>query len=216
MDNKLTNHLVYFDVTDECNLTCKICMYKDKHTDVPLHLKLNDYSRKNVSNIINHDDTGLVVLSGEGEPSKNFDCINEILDLSTGNNSFQIITNGGWDVAIQDYLSTLEQKSLDKNDYYSIRLSIDPFHISQIDMRNYVDFFKYHLNSNSNKVSIAVRGLLEYKNATRTHIYKILSTIDNSPLILSSLTSIKCTDPYTKSNSFDKMIFFINSSCKGE
>ena len=87
----LNNHLLYLDVTNQCNLNSDFCMYKTERKKNPLNLKLDELSKQNISNIMNNSKTERIIISGEGEPFNNFKVMMEILNLSKGNKKIQLI-----------------------------------------------------------------------------------------------------------------------------
>ena len=45
---KLTDHLLYIDITQICGIGCSFCMYSDKHKG-GVNLTLTEKSKKNLS-----------------------------------------------------------------------------------------------------------------------------------------------------------------------
>lgn len=164
----LDNHLLYIDVTNHCSLNCEFCMYKEERKKSPLNLKLNNFSKENLSRIINDLSTERVIISGEGEPFNNEETVFEILNLSLGNKKVQILTNGLWilDNHNEEIFARLNSLLEGKKDKYQIRISCDSFHIKRIGKKNYkkiVEKVIKKLKNEENKIEICFRGLLEEK-----------------------------------------------------
>ena len=49
---KLTDHLLYIDITQICGIGCSFCMYSDKHKG-GVNLTLTEKSKKNLKGLIN-------------------------------------------------------------------------------------------------------------------------------------------------------------------
>lgn len=172
----LENHLLYIDVTNQCNLNCNFCMYKIERKSTPLNLELNYSSKKNISKIINDPTTERLILSGEGEPFNNLKAIIDILYLSGGNKRIQIITNGLWILSKKSdkIISQLNKLSILKKDKYQIRISCDSFHIKKIGESNYKKIIEKIINGikDNEKIDICFRSIIEEKN-------EILKTFKN-------------------------------------
>ena len=163
----LSNHLLYIDITNSCNLNCKFCMYREERMKNLLNLKLNPKSKKKISDILNYDKTERLIISGEGEPFNNIDTIFDILNLSKGKRKIQIISNGVWLLSkkADEILEKLNQISRNKKDEYQMRISCDSFHIEMMGIKNYkkiIDKIINYIEKGTN-IQMCFRGLLEEK-----------------------------------------------------
>ncbi|MFH1506520.1 MAG: hypothetical protein ABIE94_06060 [archaeon] len=180
---KLADHLIYLDITNTCNLNCAFCMYKDKRKLKKSELNLNMKARKNISNLINHLDTSHIIISAEGEPFNNEKTMIDILSLSNGSNYFQIITNGGWiDDGFEKKMLFFNNLASSRNDKYSLRLSIDSFHLEKMSKEKYAIFFKHAQNASKKftNISFAIRSILDDKEMIREFISNILHDLNIS------------------------------------
>ena len=66
---KLTDHLLYIDITQICGIGCSFCMYSDKHKG-GVNLTLTEKSKKNLKGLIN--DNAVKRISISGQFSKDF------------------------------------------------------------------------------------------------------------------------------------------------
>ena len=64
-----SDHTIYFDITQRCNIGCDFCMYANKRTGI--ELKLNQTGKDNIRNIFQRKDIKCISISGEGEPLNN-------------------------------------------------------------------------------------------------------------------------------------------------
>jgi len=165
---KLNNHLLYVDITNKCNLNCEFCMYKEERKRNPIDLKLNKKAKITISNILNQPETERLIISGEGEPFNNINCIYDILKLSKGNKKIQIITNGLWLISdnSKKILNRLDNLQDENNDKYQIRISFDTFHIKRIGKENYKKIIQkiIQYREESGYIEICFRGILEEKD----------------------------------------------------
>lgn len=69
---KLTDHLLYIDITQICGIGCSFCMYSDKHKG-GINLVLTEKSENNLKGLINHNSVKRISISGEGEPLNNIE-----------------------------------------------------------------------------------------------------------------------------------------------
>jgi organic radical activating enzyme len=143
-------------------------MYTLERKSILQNLKLNNFSKENLSKIINNPSTERVIISGIGEPFNNKETIFEILKLSRGNKKIQILTNGLW--ILGDYEKEIFNKLnyflKEKKDKYQIRISCDSFHIKQIGKNDYVKIIEKVINqirNKENQVEVCFRGILEEK-----------------------------------------------------
>jgi len=158
----LNDHLLYIDVTNQCELDCAFCMYKKERLQNPQNLNLNINAKQNLSNLINDPETGYIIISGEGEPINNLQTIYDILELSSGNNKFQIISNGIWiHERGENILSTLNNMAKIKKDKYAIRLSLDSHHYPQVNLLNYKSFFMFALENEFPCIEFSLRSVKE-------------------------------------------------------
>ncbi len=173
---KRTEHLLYIDITNDCTIGCDMCMYREEHKKPVINLEFDQRSASVVAGLINHEDLDHTVLSGKGEPFRNEGTIMALLNLSRGNKDFHILTNGAW--SAEQKLGILEKMAEEKNDQYTIRLSIDPFHIAKVARRYYVDIISYFIVHPSRHLSLAIRSLVEEKTRSRKLIESIFEDID--------------------------------------
>jgi len=190
----LNNHLLYIDITNQCNLNCDFCMYKEERKKNLINLKLNDFSKNNLSNILNHPETERLIISGEGEPFNNFQSIIEILKLSKGNKNIQMISNGLWLISnnsgeILKKLNTLKNK---KNDKYQIRISCDSFHIKRISKERYKKIVSKIINEikSGSEIEICFRGILEEKNRILS-LFKDYFIVNEKDIKFDSITNLE-------------------------
>ncbi len=177
MDNVLRDHLVYIDITNICSLGCEFCMYKHERTNPSQHMRLTDRAHTNLSHLINHPKTQHIIISGEGEPFTNPEGLHAILNMSAGHRYFQIVTNGMWiNRETIHELERFQKTAAGLGDHYSIRLSIDQYHVQQMDTEKYVYFLRAaaehgHLMPN---LHFAIRSLMEDRKYTRELIISLL------------------------------------------
>jgi hypothetical protein len=143
-------------------------MYKEERKNKPLNLKLNSFSKENLSRIINDSSTERIIISGEGEPFNNKEAVFEILSLSQGNKKIQILTNGLWilDNHNEEIFNKLNSLLKEKKDKYQIRISCDSFHIERIGVSSYKKIIEKvisELKNEENRIEICFRGILEEK-----------------------------------------------------
>lgn len=132
MNRFLKRHLLYIDITQICGIGCAFCMYAEKHKKGG-SMELSPQAKENLSALINSPEVKRISISGEGEPLNNIRVFWEILELSTGGNTFEFITSGFFP---HDKLATFYDETntllLAKGDTCNIRLSSDSYHIEKI------------------------------------------------------------------------------------
>lgn len=176
------NHLLYIDITTKCGLGCDYCMYGSYSYD-GFNLCLSDVGFSQLEGLINHPEVKHVIISGEGEPFKAFNILEQILNLSKGGNYFQIITNGYWvndDKFVKDFFDFISLK----NDKISIRFSLDSFHWKRLQLDHYSKILKFIRHLSPPNVSIAFRSLIEEKNETRKFIFDLIGIIPEPTSVL--------------------------------
>jgi hypothetical protein len=138
---------------------------------------LNEKASENIKNIINNPETDQITISAEGEPFNKEEIIRDLLNLSSGGRSFQILTNGVWTPEqIESRFYELNSLARTKKDNYCIRISMDSYHGAKIENKHYVNFFSFLKENSKNltNIDIAIRGLFEDKNHIRSNLVKIL------------------------------------------
>jgi len=167
-----TDHLLYIDITNACSVECEVCMYKEEREKPNNHLELDERSAFVLDGLINHPESVHTIISGEGEPFQNERTMKEILDLSCGNKSFQIVTSGAWPA--ERKIPELERMAQSNGDHYCIRLSIDPYHATKVPRSFYTDIFRFMIMNPSEHLSLAIRSLVEEKVRSRRIIDSLL------------------------------------------
>lgn len=155
-------------------------MYAKERQQSAQYLHIGNNTGRNLSNLINDNETVHIIISGEGEPFNNLQTIFDILRLSEGNRYFQIITNGFWiGQDLVDRLQALNEVAATNGDHYSLRVSIDSYHAARLQHKKYIEFFsavaKY--GAAMPHLSFAVRSLLEEKKFTRDLLSCLLKHI---------------------------------------
>lgn len=155
---KLTNHTIYFDITQYCNVGCDFCMYGNKHSKKML--QLSKHAMENIHRIFAWEDIKRVSISGEGEPLTNLGTIWEILALSPGKRNFEIITSGSIPYnSLLLFYKELEASMEKKDDLCNIRLSTDSFHHARINSNPHLNSIKFFLEHHPSHLSLSFRSI---------------------------------------------------------
>ena len=159
---ELSDHLLYIDITNECNLDCEFCMYKKERANGVKKLILDEKSKANLIRLINYDKTSLVTISGEGETFNNPRTIDELLRLMP-NRSAQIVTNGNWNRGeLKSRLLSLASLAYLMDSNYTLRISMDADHLKRIGREKYGDFFENYSHEPQLKtLGLAIRSIIE-------------------------------------------------------
>ncbi len=173
----LKDHLLYFDITNICYLDCEFCMYQKERIKKPAVLELNFVAKNNIARLINSPDTDHIIISGEGDPFCNQKTLRSILNQSQGKRKFQIISNGAWKGGISRHLNMLGKMAQSQDDLYSIRLSLDSYHVPKVGSKVYQAFFKFFLENPIPNLSLAFRGIVSDKTYTREFIKRTLESL---------------------------------------
>ncbi len=128
---------------------------------------LDENSRHTLGNLTNNREVDHTIISGEGEPFTNKKTLLEILKLSKGGNNYQIITNGSWIWCKgEETLDYLDQMAEERGDKYSLRVSIDTYHLNEIDPRNFKEFFRLASTNGERyrNLRFALRSIVEERD----------------------------------------------------
>lgn len=167
---KLTNHLLYIDITQICGIGCSFCMYSDKHKG-GINLILTEKSKNNLKDLINHNSVKRISISGEGEPLNNIEAFHNILNLSYKKNEFEFISSGFLpkELMYQFYIDTNEILFKSKSEC-NIRLSSDSYHLEKIKHRSHGLSIDWFIKNPESLLSFSFRSIDTDKKFTRNFL----------------------------------------------
>ena len=162
----MKNHLLYFDITQFCNINCDFCMYRDRHSS--LKMNINKCASENIRRLFLDADIKRISISGEGEPLTNMETIWDIIELSPGKLNFEIITSGALPHAkMANFYSDMDHVTSKKGDLCNIRISADSFHAQRVPFRAHGFSIKYFSESVSDCMTLSFRSIETDKIFTR-------------------------------------------------
>lgn len=167
---KLTNHLLYIDITQICGIGCSFCMYSDKHKG-GINLVLTEKSENNLKGLINHNSVKRISISGEGEPLNNIEAFHKLIDFSYKKNEFEFISSGFLpkELMYQFYVDT-NNILLKSKSKCNIRLSSDSYHIEKIKHRSHGLSIDWFIKNPESHLSFSFRSIDTDKEFTRNFL----------------------------------------------
>ena len=165
---ELDNHILYIDVTQACGIGCTFCMYDDLHDKDLSHLRIGGKAKSNLVRLVNDPSLKRVSITGEGEPLNNTEAVWNILNLSGGKVSFELITSGFWrHKRLLQFLRDLQEKAQQKGDNYNIRLSTDSYHIPKLKNIPQGRAVRFFIDEKPPSLSLSFRSIWCDKEYTR-------------------------------------------------
>ena len=167
---KLTDHLLYIDITQICGIGCSFCMYSDKHKG-GINLTLTEKSKKNLKGLINDNAVKRISISGEGEPLNNIETFHNILDFSHKENEFEFISSGFLpkELMYKFFIDT-NNILLKSKSRCNIRISSDSYHLEKIKHRSHGLSIDWFIKNPKSLLSFSFRSIDTDKEFTRNFL----------------------------------------------
>ncbi len=182
------DHLLYIDITSRYDVGCEFCMYRTEQASHQADFVPNARAMQCIQGLLNDPAVDNIIISGEGEPFNNEEIMYDLLGLSRGGRTFQMLTGGAWDdKALR--LEKLERLAHQRDDRYILRLSIDRHHLARLPRRHYQELLELVTSGRFTRLSLAVRSLVEDRELVRRLMHEMLGSLSvphriESPTVL--------------------------------